>query len=120
MKLLDVVWIDDLEIRPPGPKMVVCVEPYHGFYFRINTYDNWQPCVPIRKEPDHQFLKHDSFIECMILDPDDYIISQALKRRGVIGRVSTSLCIPLVEALAYADGSRRDKNLIRAALQSLI
>ena len=114
---LDVIWIPDDTIRPPGPKMVVCVEPDLGFYFRFNTHDNWEPSVPIRRLPDHGFLQWDSFIQCRILDPDDYIIQRALRDRGVIGRVSPSLCDPLLEALGYAAGSRRDLNAIRVVLE---
>lgn len=99
--------------------MVVCVEPYLGFFFRINSHDNWEPCVSIMKEPHHQFLQWDSFIECSILDPDDYIINRALAVTGVIGRVSNTLCAPLIDALGYARGSRNDKNAIRAVLERL-
>lgn len=117
MRPLEVTWIADSEIEPPGPKMVVCVEPYLGFYFRINTHDNWQPCVPISKEPDHKFLKWDSFIECTILDLDDYVIQQALKKSGVIGTISTSLSDPLIQNLGSC--SRQDRNAIRSVLERL-
>jgi hypothetical protein len=119
MNPLDVTWISDEEIKPPGPKMVVCVEPYLGFYFRINSHDNWQPCIPISKEPDHRFLKWDSFIEVSILSLDDYIINQAIRKNGLIGKVSRSLCSPLIDTLAYAAGSRSDKNAIRSVLEGL-
>jgi len=119
MKPLEVIWVSDEEIRPPGPKMIVCVEPYLSFYFRINTHNNWEPCVPILRNPDHHFLKWDSFIECTILVIDDYVISQSLKKSGVIGTVSRTLCRPLLDALGYAQGSRNDKNAIRAVLERL-
>lgn len=119
MNPLDVTWIADSEIEPPGPKMVVCVEPFMGFYFRINSHDNWEPCIPILREPHHKFLEWDSFIECTILDLDDYVINQALRKRGVIGRVSTTLCDPLVDALGYMSGSRQDRNAIRSVLERL-
>ena len=119
MNPLDVIWIHDDLIAPPGPKMVVCVEPFMPFYFRINSNDNWRPCVPITRDPDHPFLKWDSFIECTILDFDDYIIKQALRNGGVIGKVSGSLCQPLIDALGYATGSRRDLNAIRAVLEGI-
>lgn len=120
MNALEVTWISDEEIKPPGPKMVVCVEPYLGFYFRINSHSNWEPCVPITKEPDHKFLKWDSFIECTILDLDDYIINQATKKSGVIGRVSPDLCAELIGALGYASGSRQDRNAIRSVLEKFL
>lgn len=120
INVLEVIWISDEEIRPPGPKMVVCVEPNLGFYFRINSHDNWQPCVPLIKIPDHEFLKWDSFIECTILEIDDYIISQSLKKNGVIGVVSRKVCEDIIDALGYARGARRDRNAIRTALEKLI
>lgn len=117
MNPLDVIWISDDLIKPPGPKMIVCVEPSLGFYFRINTNDNWEPCVPIKRLPNHLFLKHDSFIECTILDIDDWVINRSLELRGIIGRISTEVCGPLIEALGYAQGARRDRNAIRAVLE---
>lgn len=120
MRPLDVLWISDEEIKPPGPKMVVCVEPTLGFYFRINSHSDWQPCVPIIKEPDHTFLRWDSFIECTILDPDDYIINQAIEKGGMIGRVSLDVCNALIEKLPYVMGNLQDKNAIRAALEPLL
>lgn len=119
MNPLEVTWIADSEIEPPGPKMVVCVEPRLGFYFRVNSHDNWEPCIPIIREPDHTFLKWDSFIECTILELDDYIINQALKKKGIIGRISRTLCAPLIAALDYAHGSRQDRNAIRAVLERM-
>ncbi|MFM2280140.1 MAG: hypothetical protein RLZZ444_2371 [Pseudomonadota bacterium] len=119
MKALDVTWISDSEIQPPGPKMVICVEPHIGLYFRINSNDNWEPCIPILRIPDHPFLKWDSFIECTILEIDDYIINQALRKSGVIGTISKSLCDPLIKALGYASGSRRDKNAIITVLERM-
>lgn len=99
--------------------MVICVEPRLGFYFRINSSSEWEPCVPILREPHHLFLKWDSFIECTILDLDNYIINQALKKGGIIGSVSTKLCGQLIEKLSYASGARQDRNAIRAVLGSL-
>jgi hypothetical protein len=120
INVLEVIWISDEEIRPPGPKMVVCVEPNLGFYFRINSNDNWEPCVPLVKVPDHEFLKWDSFIECSILEIDDYIIRQSLNKSGVVGVVSLEVCASLIDALGYASGARRDRNAIREALERLI
>lgn len=119
MNPLDVTWIDDEDIAPPGPKMVICVEPYLGFYFRINSHSDWEPCVGITREPEHMFLKWDSFIECTILDLDDYIISQAMRKKGIIGKVSNALCDPLIQALSYASGSRQDRNAIRVTLEKM-
>lgn len=117
---LEVTWIQDAEIKPPGPKMVVCVQPDMGFFFRINSENHWSPCVPIIKAPHHEFLKHDSFIQCRILDLDDYVIGEALKRSGVIGTVSPSLCGAMLAALGGAGHSKLDRDDIRAVLEPLI
>lgn len=59
---LDVIWIFDATISPPGYKMVACVEPEKGFFYRINTKP-WRPAVELAKA-DHRFLDHDSYLEC--------------------------------------------------------
>ncbi len=118
IRALEVVWINDHLIKPPGPKMVVCVEPYLGFYFRINTHDNWQPCVFMPREPHHPFLRHDSHIECTILDLDDHLIGEAIKRNGILGRLHRSLCEPLLLTLGQAQGSRQDLRAIRQVLEN--
>lgn len=120
MDPLDVIWIDDDIIRPPGPKMVVCLEPFMGFFCRINSHDNWKPCVPIIRVPDHTFLRHDSFLECRLLTIDDYIIEESLRRGGQVGRLSATLCQPILDALGGAGLSSNDRRDIRATLEPLI
>ena len=100
--------------------MVVCIEPDLGFYLRINSYPEWEPCVPIIKEPDHGFLKWDSHIECNVLDPDDYIIQESLKAGGVIGTVSPILCQSILAALGGTALARADRVAIWACLEPLI
>jgi hypothetical protein len=114
---LDVIVIWDDFIRPPGPKMVVCVEPASGFFFRINSEGKWQTPVMIRRR-EHPFLKRDSAIECG--DPfelDDYVIEESIRRHGVIGKISTTHAS---EIYAAAFGSvvlsSEQKELVRAAL----
>ena len=119
MNALEVVWINDDLITPPGPKMVVCVEPNLGFYFRINSNDNYEPCVTVRREPNHLFLKWDSFIQCTILDLDDYLINRALQESGVVGTIATELCDPLIAAVGAANCSKLDRNAIREVLENV-
>jgi hypothetical protein len=81
---LDVIWIWDGFIKPPGPKMVVCIEPSLGFFYRINSEGKWQFPVPLRNV-DHPFLKHDSFIECgEPFELDDYLIDESVRRNGIL------------------------------------
>lgn len=114
---LDVIWIDDDTIRPPGPKMVICVEPKIGLFFRINTDPKWQTPIRIR-QIDHPFLKWDSHIECGLpMELDDYVIEQSLRRRGVIGKIArrhvAAICAVVDEA---KDLTPADKAAIKAAL----
>lgn len=99
MNLLEVTWVPDETIRPPGPKMVVCVDAEMGWYFRINTHDTWRPNVELMKTPDHEWLHHDSFMECNILELDDYVVEQAVRQSGIIGSVHRSLCPAIREAI---------------------
>ena len=101
LNALDVIWINDDCITPPGPKMVVCVEPSLGYFFRINTEENWQTPVLLAKPP-NDFLQHSSYLECGLpLELDDYVIEQCMPPygRGVIGRVDKSCVAAIVAAV---------------------
>ena len=117
LSALDVIWIWDGFIKPPGPKMVVCIEPASGFFYRINTKGKWQVPVPILKK-DHSFLKHDSFIECG--DPfelDDYIVDESIRRSGILGQIAKQVAPAIYRAAFTATVlSQEEKELIRAAL----
>jgi len=118
VKALDVIWIQDDTIRPPGPKMVVCIEPRLGLFFRINSEGKWQ--IPVRIERStHPFLKRDSSIECgEPLELDDYVIDQALHARGVVGEILPQLAPQIWAAVLTAKSiSTRDKDAIRLALR---
>lgn len=62
--LLDVVVIQNEFIRPPGPKIMVCVDPAQGTFLQFNTKGHWPQSLAVAKEPHHTFLDYDSFIEC--------------------------------------------------------
>lgn len=117
LNALDVIWIYDGFIRPPGPKMVVCVDPKLGLFFRINTDPKWQTPVKLEQAA-HKFLEWDSYLECgEPLDLDDYIIDESLRKRGVIGQVIPQLAKEIYAAVASAKTiSPADKELIRKAL----
>jgi hypothetical protein len=120
LRALEVTWIPDVTINPPGPKMVVCVEPQAGFYFRINSGDDWKPCVKIGREPDHLWLKWDSHIECNILDLDDFVIEDAVLSSGVIGTVSVGVGRAILATVRNARFiSPADKATIAAVLEPL-
>jgi hypothetical protein len=117
LKVLEVTVIYDDTIWPPGPKMVVCIEPELGVFFRINSRPNWQTPVKLEREPEHKFLQRDNYMECSEpLELDDYIIEQALTH-GVVGRISRTKAPEICAAVAKAIYiSAEDKEKIRVAL----
>lgn len=117
---LEVTWIPDQTIRPPGPKMVVCIEPNLGWFFRINSRPHWRPCIPLVREPHHRFLDHDSYLECNILDLDEYLIEEAVRESGVIGQLHIGVCGQIREAIRQNSTiSNGDKAAIHAQMQAL-
>lgn len=87
LKVLDVIEMYDAA-DVDYQKMVVCVAPEEGYFFRINS-------KPIHRIPvklllaDHPFLDYDSYLECSPpLDVLDYTIEQYLDEHGgPLGRV---------------------------------
>jgi len=80
LKPLDVIWTYDGLIRPPGPKMVVCLHPDTGLFVRINTKGRPPGSVLIAHQ-EHSFLDHDSHVECgAVFELDDYVIDRRLIR----------------------------------------
>ena len=119
LKALEVIWIHDECISPPGPKMVVCVESAHGFFFRINSRPNWQESVPLKKtKTSNIFLDHDSYLECGDpLELDDYVIDESIKDRGIIGTVDSAVIPVILKAVDAATRmSPNDKAAIRTFL----
>lgn len=117
LKPLDVIWIYDEFIRPPGPKMVVCIEPRLGLFFRINTEGKWQTPIKLEKAG-HPFLTRDSHLECgEPLELDDYIVEQSLRGKGVIGTIIPQLASRIFQVVDAARTiSAADKEIIRKAL----
>lgn len=115
---LEVIWIPDQTIKPPGPKMVVCVEPDAGYFFRINSEPKWQQPV-LLKRAENPFLHHDSYLECGApLDLDEYIVSEAIRQKGIIGRVNDNAIGDIIAALENAYSvAPADRDLICAALR---
>lgn len=120
LEALDVIWIHDDLIRPPGPKMMVCLAPAEGLFGRINS-KGWRPGSVSIGAKDHHFLDHDSYIECgAVFELDDYAVEQSIERgRGIIGQISPALAAVLVDVIAKAPGLREtDKAGVTQALLS--
>ncbi|MCQ9157244.1 hypothetical protein [Acidomonas methanolica] len=115
---LDVIWIHDAFIRPPGPKMAVCICPKNGLFFRINTEGKWPVSVflPVRM---NSFLHHDSHLQCgQPSELDDYVIERSIEDKGIIGKVNAAHLTDICNAISRNTVSIRkeDKVLLRAAL----
>lgn len=121
IKVLDVVWVIDEFIKPPAPKMWVCVETSLGLYYRINTEPKWQISVPI-SQARNAFLTHDSHLECgSPLEVDDYIIEQSIRRRGIHGRLDPYYVPSICDAVTRSRNIRdSDRAAILAALKASI
>ena len=96
--------------------MWVVLLPSAGVFVRINTRGWREGSIRIAKS-DHPWLDHDSYIECgSPLDGDEYLVEQALNRRGVIGSVTATALrelLPVIEASEL--WSAADKMEVRRA-----
>ena len=115
---LQVIWIRDEFIRPPGPKMIACVEPDKGWFFRINSKDKWPVPVLLEQSLHRGFLTHDSYLECgSPLEISDYLIEQSLERDGILGSLDPCIAQRICDALGRSHKiSPNDRALIVAAL----
>jgi hypothetical protein len=100
--------------------MVVCVEASLGYFFRINTRGHRTGSVALQKAGLHEFLDHDSHIECGgPLELDEYIVDESLRSRGVIGQISPSLLPQILAAIAAnSELAPKDKAAICEFLNS--
>ncbi|MBW7921249.1 MAG: hypothetical protein H3C51_04030 [Rubellimicrobium sp.] len=116
LRLFDVVWVFDLTTAPQKRKMFVCLSFDDGWYLRINTKPVPKPSVPVTKAR-NPFLDHDSHVECALLEVDDYEIAEAIRRGGVVGRLSLWHRQAIAEGIRRAPYIRqRDKDRIAALL----
>ncbi|MCB8877338.1 hypothetical protein [Acidisoma silvae] len=115
--LLEVIWILDDFIKPPGPKMMVCVAPADGIFFRINSEDKWPVGVPVTSRA-NAFLHHDSFVECGgPLEFDDYVVDQSRSHQHAPMFLDRQVLPAIVAAVRRSHRiSDRDRTIILAAL----
>jgi len=115
---LDVIRISDEQIKPPGPKWVVCVEPTIGIFLHINS-DGWRDgSISISQEDHNKFLRWDSHIECgASLDLDEYTIRKAIEGKKFIPKIhhkhAREICQAVLDSKNY---SPKDKRAICEAL----
>jgi hypothetical protein len=114
LKALDVIRIMDVFIRPPGPKMVVCVEPSLGFFFRINSEPKWQTPIPLKFRDYPEFLTHDSYLECGCpFELDEYTVYESIRDNGILGRLKTDVVPQIIQVV-------QDEQLLSPADKSAI
>lgn len=120
VRVFDVIWLyDDGAEGQRKPRMMVCLSPDDGFFFRINTSPKFLPNVAIMRNPHHAWLVHDSFVQCSLLEYDEYPVQETLESRGVIGQVHFSMVSPIVERLRAAHFRQGDKLKITKLLREL-
>lgn len=91
LKPLDVIVIFDGLVQPPHPKLVICVHPADGIFYRINSRPFLKPHIFLQKDPLHPWLDHDSYMHIDPIVLDDYIVGEAIRRHGVIGTIDSGL-----------------------------
>lgn len=114
LQVLDVIKMYDAAPGVDYPKMVVCVAPDEGYFFRINEKP-WR--IPVKLlAADHPFLDYDSHLECSPpLDVDDYTIEQYLDENGgPFGRVHEKHIPAILDAV---NDNRKIANPVKAAIR---
>lgn len=113
----DVYWLFDRTTQPPKWKMNVCLSWEVGWFLRINTSSRFRPCVPLDRAR-HPRLDHDSYVECVLLEFDEYELDEALRnRRNPVGRVSADLREDVLRAMLPEPYlSRHDKDRLTVLL----
>lgn len=114
---LEVIYVHDRLIRPPGPKMMVCVEPDLGFFFRINTKGHWPASILIEKRR-NPFLHHDSYLQCgELIELDEFVVDEILDEKGLYGELDKSYAAAICRTLDSVSTIRKsDTDAIRQCL----
>lgn len=84
LDFFEVIWVFDRTTRPQKRKMYVCLSFEDGWFLRVNTSDRYRPCVAIQTF-NNDWLDHDSYVECALLEVDEFEIEDALRREPPLG-----------------------------------
>jgi hypothetical protein len=99
LERFEVIWVFDRSIEPPKPKMIVCLSYEKGWFMRINSSARFRPCVPISVVM-NPWLDHDSHVECVLLEFDEYEIEESMKnRRNPVGHLHKDYAKAILQAL---------------------
>lgn len=107
LALFEVIRVYDRTIDPQNLKMFVCIDFTEGWFLRINSRNQWRPCVPLSRAA-HHWLDHDSFVECTFLMVDEFEIEESVRKYGIVGRVSLELRAEVLGHLLAAPYIRND------------
>lgn len=122
---LDVIRIQDVLIKPPGPKMVVCVWPRAGLFYRFNSYDEYPIGILVTQKPNHPLLEWDSYLEIgrAPIQLDEHNVQKAIHACGgaPLGKLHYSYVPAICKAIEDRDTlSARLLKAIVATLNSAI
>lgn len=93
--------------------MFVCLDWGAGFFLRINTSNKFKPCVALSVDR-NRFLDHDSFLECSLLELDEFEAEESLRRSGLVGTVDIGCAGEVLQKLLAAPYIRAsDKDDLR-------
>ncbi len=125
LQILDVIRITDDKIKPPGPKMVVCMVPDIGLFYRFNSHSDYSIAVLVPEKPNHPFLSWDSYIEVgeTPLQLDEFTVQKAIKSCGgaPLGQVHHSHIPDICAAVQSGETlSVKARNKIISVLQSAV
>lgn len=76
-----VIWVFDRTTNPQKHRMMVCVSFEDGWFLRVNTNNRFRPAVPIDRAR-NPWLDHDSHVECVVQEWDEFEITEAIRERG--------------------------------------
>ncbi|MFN3970341.1 MAG: hypothetical protein ACK4L4_03075 [Gemmobacter sp.] len=99
LRTFDVIWLFDRTTDPPKWRMNACVSWEDGWFLRINTRNSFRPCVAIDKAC-NPWLDHDSFVECNLLEWDEFEMEEAMRSpRNPVGALHSDFREPVLREL---------------------
>ena len=99
LRTFDVIWLFDRTTTPPKGRMHACLSWEDGWFLRINTRNNFRPCVAIDRAR-NPWLDHDSFVECNLMVWDEYEMGEAMRNpRNPVGALHEDFRAPVLREL---------------------
>jgi hypothetical protein len=112
LRTFDVIWLFDRTTTPQKWKLNVCLSWDDGWFLRVNTRSFFRPCVAIDRLH-NAWLDHDSFVECNLMEWDEFELEEALRRPGQpVGALHSDFRAPVLlelEGLPYLRAADKAK-----------